>query len=94
MSTQEKCKNSYWTDSRTESDDQVTTGEHLAVFTLISFAVLFLVIAGWNAVLLASGNVDSGGPLGYLMSYWPHQDTVIALQQSLADGYKAIDDLP
>lgn len=94
MSTQKNWKDNAWTDSWKESDEQVTTGEHLAVIILISFAGLFLIIAGWNAVLLASGNVDSGGPLGYIMSYWPLQDTAIAMQQSMADVYKAIDDLP
>lgn len=74
--------------SQAKNDDQLTTGEHFAVITLIFFVGLFLVIGVWNAIILANGTVDNGGPLGFVMSYWPIHDATIAVEQSVADVYK------
>lgn len=87
MSMQEDWTGEYRSNNQVDNDEQLTKGEHFAVIALLSFVGIFLVIAVWNAILLANGAVDNGGPLGSIMAHWPVPDSTIALQQSVVDVY-------
>ena len=58
-------------DQLLESNDQQETSkisEHLAAGVLILYTFSALFISAWSALIISSGNIEDGGPIGLLFN--------------------------
>lgn len=91
MNAHEYWLNEYYENTPPMVDEPLTKAEAMTVLFLSSFAGILLIIAAWSGILLATGAIDNGGPLGFIMAQLPFPGQATDLHQPVADVYKVID---